>query len=172
VETITRAGEDVRDTTLPGPANIAGTVYGTIVVMAAIAAGVALDLGPWQLVGSVAGGVLVIWLAHVYAHALGESLERGQRLDLTEVRSIGRRELAIPLAATAPTAALVLGGAGLLGEGTGAWLGMAIGLVILFVEGLRYARLEHLGRMAGVVTVGLNLAIGLAIVLLKALVQH
>ena len=81
-------------------------------------------------------------------------------------------ELAIPLAAVAPTAALALGAFGLFADGTALWLAMAIGLVTLGVQGARYSALEGLGRLGTVESIGLNLAFGLVIVALKALVAH
>jgi hypothetical protein len=42
----------------------------------------------------------------------------------------------------------------------------------LAVQGVRYARLEHVGRGGTFVVVLVNVLLGLAIVLLKALVAH
>jgi len=61
---------------------IAGTVYGTIVVMATVTAGYnGEQTDAWRLAVVVAVTVLVLWIAHVYSDALAESLERGRRLD-------------------------------------------------------------------------------------------
>jgi hypothetical protein len=162
----------LRGTLVGTPGSIAGTIYGTIVVMGAIAAGAAADLDAWRLAPVVVVTVVVLWIAHVYAHSVGESIERGRTLDRAELMSVGRRELAIPLAAVAPTAALLLGAAGVLREATAVWLAFGAGLAALLVQGLRVARLERLGRLATVASVGLNLAFGLVIVLLKSLVGH
>jgi hypothetical protein len=152
---------------------LAGTVYGTIVVMATITAG---SHGPetvaWELAVAVAVTVLVFWIAHVYAHTLAESLERGRRLDTAEFTSIAKRELAMPLAAVAPVAVLVLSAVGLLKVQTATWLAMGVGVATLAVQGARYAALESLGRAASIVAIALNVALGLVIVGLKALVGH
>ena len=56
---------------------IAGTVYGTIVVMATVTAGSEGEqTDAWRLAVVVAVTVMVLWVAHVYAHALAESLEQ------------------------------------------------------------------------------------------------
>jgi hypothetical protein len=154
------------------PTSIAGTVYGTIVVMGAITAGAHADANPWRLGGIVAGTVVVLWIAHVYSHGLGESIALGRRLDRPEFLSVARRELAIPLAAVAPVAALALGGLGVLRESRSIWLAMLIGLATLAVQGFRYAGLEGLGRTATAASVALNLTFGLVIVALKVLVGH
>ena len=154
------------------PGSISGTVYGTIVVMGAITAGAEGTGEPWRLAAIVSATVLVLWLAHVYADGLGESIGRGRRLDRAELQSVARRELAIPLAAVAPTAAHVLGALGVLRESRAIWLALGVGLVTLAVQGMRYARLEHLGRRGTATSVAVSLGLGLVIVALKALVAH
>jgi hypothetical protein len=152
---------------------IAGTVYGTIVVMATVTAGAhGPEIDPWRVASVVAVTVLVLWIAHVYSHALAESLERGRRLDRAELGSVAARELAIPAAAVAPIAALVLGALEVLSEQTAVWLALGIGVATLAVEGARYARLERLGRTGTLVSVALNVFLGLVIVGLKALIAH
>ena len=154
------------------PGSIAGTVYGTVVVMGAITAGSHDAPEPWSLAAVVGATVIVLWLAHVYAHGLGEAIGRGRRLDRAELVSVARRELAIPLAAVAPIAALILGGLGVFKDATAVWLALAIGLATLAVQGVRYAGLEGLGGRGTVTSVALNLTLGLVIVALKALVSH
>jgi hypothetical protein len=162
----------IRQIVLGTPGSIAGTVYGTIVVMGAVIAGAKGAPDPWRLAAVVDTTVLVLWLAHVYAHGLGESITRGRRLDRPELASIARRELGIPLAAVAPTAALVLGGLGFVGYSTAAWLALGVALLTLAVQGFRYAELEGLGPLATFTSVGLNLSLGLVLVVLKVLVAH
>ena len=116
--------------------------------------------------------VLVLWIAHVYSHALAESLERGRRLDRAELGSVARRELAIPAAAVAPVTALVLAALGVLDEQTAVWLALGIGVVTLAVQGRRYASVEHLDRTGTLAVIALNLFLGLVIVGLEALVAH
>ena len=152
---------------------IAGTVYGTIVVLAAFAAGAKAyrdDL--WALAATAVAGVLVLWIAHVYSHGLGESLREGHRLTAGELRSIARRELSIPLAAVLPVGVLVLGAVDLLRDGTALWLAFGVGVGVLTIEGIRYARLERLGRWAAIASVATNVALGLTIVGLKVVANH
>ena len=153
---------------------IAGTVYGTIVVMGAITAGAgsSAEPEPWRLATISASTVLVLWLAHVYSHALGETINAGRRLDWTELIDVMRRELPIPLAAVGPVFALLLGAAGLLRDTTAIWLAMGIGLATLAVQGLRYAGVEGFTRTGTVVAVAVNLSLGLVIVGLKAGLAH
>jgi hypothetical protein len=155
------------------PQRIAGEVYGTIVVMGALAAGAHGGMiRSRELAGIVAGTAIVLWVAHVYAHSLADSISRGRRLDAAELRSVGRRELGMLLAAVLPVGALVLGAFGILADSTAVWLAMGFGLLTLVVAGVQYATVERLGLVASLLTVGVNLALGLVIVGLKAGLGH
>jgi hypothetical protein len=140
--------------------------------MAALTAGAEGSSGLWQLTAIVATSVLVIWVAHVYAHGLGESIQLGRRLDAAELAAIARRELAIPLAAVAPIAALVLGALGFVRDSRAIWLAVLIGLATLMLQGARYAGVEQLSRTGTLVSIGINTLLGLVIVALKAAVAH
>jgi hypothetical protein len=152
---------------------IAGTVYGTIIVMSVLATGArAYEHQLWRLVVLAGGSVVILWLAHVYAHGLGESLKLGRRVTAGELTSIARREYSIVAAAVLPTAAVALGAAGILNQRTAVELALWLGVATLTAQGIRYARLERLGSGATVVTVGINLAIGLGLVALEVLIAH
>ena len=133
---------------------IAGSVYGTIVVMGTLTAGsTGGERHAWKLAVATTGTVVVLWLAHVYSHSLGESLERERTVTRREFAAIARREAAIPLAAVAPITVLVFG---------------ALGVVTLAAQGIRYAHAEQLGVTATIVAVSVNMALGLVIVAMKA----
>jgi hypothetical protein len=152
---------------------IAGNVYGTIVVMAVIAAGSQGDrTDPSRLAGFVAATVLVLWVAHVYAHALSDSVERERRLRWAELRGLARREASVPLAAVAPVGALTLGALEVIREQSAIRLALGIGVATLAVQGLRSARVERLSRTATIVAVTVNLALGLVIVALEVALAH
>ena len=151
---------------------VASVVYGTVVVMATVTAAYATETHPWKLTLLVWITVLVLWIAHLYAHGLSHSLEHRRTLGRADALGIAQREIGILVAAAAPTAALLLGAAGIMHESAAIWLALATGLVILGVEGIRYARLEDFGTTATVVAVCLNVALGLFVVALKVLVAH
>jgi hypothetical protein len=150
---------------------IAGTVYGTIVVMATLTAAYAREKDPWRVAVIVATTAVVLWIAHLYSHGLAESIESGRRLTVHDLRGIARRELGILLAAVLPVAALLLGALGVLRESSAVWLALAIGLVTLAGEGVRYARIEGL-RLGTYVVVALNVSLGLLVVALKIVLGH
>jgi hypothetical protein len=152
---------------------IASTVFGTITAMATVAAyGAAFPDSPWTVEELVLSTAVVLWIAHVYTHGLSESLSEGHRLRVAEIQRLAGRELGILLAVVPPTLALVLGAVGVLDETASIWLALAVGLFILGLEGLRYARIERLGLTGTLLAVALNTGIGLLVVLLKVEVLH
>ena len=151
---------------------IASSVYGTVLVMATLTAASAERDHPWRLVGIVGSGVLVVWIAHLYAHGLSESIERGRRVTEADLARIAHRELGILLAAATPLGALLLGALGVLRQNTAVWVALSVGLVTLAVQGHRYASAEGLSRYGTVAAVAANLALGLLVVALKATVVH
>jgi hypothetical protein len=152
---------------------IAGTVYGTIIVMSVIAAGAkAYKHHLWQLIVLAGGSSFVLWLAHIYSHGLGESLVLERRVTFEELVSIARRECAVIAAAILPLVALALGAIGILGQRTAVQLALWLGVAVLAAQAVRYARLENLGPTATLVTIAVNLGIGLGIVALEILVAH
>jgi hypothetical protein len=163
----------VRRLVLGDPETIAGTVYGTIIVMSVIAAGAhAYEHHLWRLIVLAGGSAVVLWLAHVYSHALGESLSLGRRISVAEVASIARREFVVIAAAIIPLVAVALGATGVLEHRTAVQLALWLGVATLAAQGIRYARLEHLHPAATIATIGLNLAIGLALVALEVLIAR
>ena len=152
---------------------IASTVFGTVTAMATVTVyGRAFPDGPWKVEELVASTAVVLWIAHLYTHALSESISEGRRLRRARVWSLAVRELGILLAAVPPCIALTLGALGLFDETASIWLALALGLVILAVEGVRYARIERLGSAGLLLAVSANVGIGLLVVLLKAEVLH
>lgn len=152
---------------------ISGTVYGTIMVMATVAAGSAgADTDAWHLAVLVAVTVIVLWIAHLYSHALADSLHLGRPLERSELQRLASRELAIPLAAVVPVVVLVLAAFGIVREQTAVWLALGVGVGTLAVQGSRYAANERMGPKGRFVAVALNVLLGLVIVGLEVLLAH
>jgi hypothetical protein len=151
---------------------IAGTVYGTVVAMATLTAAYATEKDPWRLAVLVFTASLVLWIAHVYAHALAESLEERRRPTFGTAWAVSRREVGILAAALPPVTMLVLGALGVVRESAAVWLALSVGLAALAAEGFRVARFDRMGPGGTLVVVGLNLALGVLVVLLKVSVAH
>ena len=167
------AGMNLEALFLGNRRTISGTVYGTIVVLAAIT-GTAKAVEPslWSVavIAAVTSGVL--WVAHVYSHGLGESVTIGRRLTAAELAALARREAAILRAAVLPVLVVVLGALGLFDARTALWLAVGVGVATLTIQGIRFARLEELSTAGTIASVGINLALGLSIVIVKALLAH
>jgi hypothetical protein len=155
-----------------GGTGIAGTVYGTVLALAAMTAAAAAHADPRVLAEAVAATAVVVWAAHVYAHALGESIEEGRPLGRDLVALIGRRELPILFAAVPPLVALVLGALGVMHEELAIVIAFVVGLAALAAQGARYARAQRLGPAGTIATIGINLALGVVVVALKVAVLH
>jgi hypothetical protein len=152
---------------------VGGFVYGTIVVLAVVVGGArAYPHGAGHIAALAAFTAAALWLAHVYAHGLGESLALERRISTAELRHIARREGSIIEAALPPIGALVLGSIGVVSTRVAVWLAFGLGLVVLAVEGLAVARAERLGGIGTLAVVAANLSFGVLLVGLKLLLTH
>ncbi|MEV0288013.1 MULTISPECIES: hypothetical protein [unclassified Kribbella] len=155
------------------PSDYAGAIYGSL-----LAASVVAGTGPGQeppdpaelVVLLLATGV-VFWLAHVYAHLVGERSSRAL-MSAKEFRVAARREWPIVQAAVPPAAAVAVGALLGLSDAGAAWLALAVAVGsqlgwALYVASRAGATLSRL-IAAGVV----NLVLGMVIVLLKAALTH
>ena len=171
------------DSAAPAPAShlrglatgerLAGFVYGTILTLSVVVAGArAFPHDPAHVAELVAVTSLVFWLAHVYAHWLGESVSHGGHLSFADLSRVMSREWSLVEAAVPPIAALLLGAAGLLSEKSALWLAFGLGLGVLFVEGIVFARVERLRLVPAVLVVLANLGFGVLLVALKLVLGH
>jgi hypothetical protein len=152
---------------------IAGTVYGTIIVLSVLAAGAKSykhDL--WRLDVIAAVSAVVLWVAHVYSDGLGESLKLKRRLTARELAVIAREEYSIVLAAVPPVVAVGLGAIGVLAPSNALRLAFGLGIFTLAAQGVRYAQLERLSRGQAITTVLVNLLVGLLLVAVEVLIAH
>jgi hypothetical protein len=152
---------------------IAGIIYGTIIVMSVIAAGSAGTHSDTDAIAALAFTTsVVLWLAHVYSHALEFSVESRRRVTLGQLRGLARREASVVRAAVLPTAALLLGAFGFLNERAAVWLALGLGTAVLAGQAFVYARIERLGKLETGASVGVNLLLGLTVVALEASLAH
>jgi hypothetical protein len=152
---------------------LGGFIYGTIVVLAVVAAGARLYPDDAAYVAAlVAATSAVFWLAHVYAHGLAQSFADDRHLSIADLRTIAGREGSIVEAALPPVVALLLGAVGVLSTRAAVWTAFGLGLAVLVVLGITFARVERLGRLGTFAVVAANLALGVALVGLKLVVAH
>jgi hypothetical protein len=150
---------------------LGGFIYGTIVVTSVVIAGAKIyPDGPGQVAAFVAVATFVLWLAHVYAHGLAQSVTHDQHLSLVKLGHVGRQEASILEAGVPSIMALLLGAAGVLSEDAAVWLAIGLGLAVLALQGFVFARVERLGWSATAVVVTLNVGLGVLLIWLKLLV--
>lgn len=151
--------------------NLAGGIYGTILVTSIVAAADS-SLTIWRSLGIVEVTMIVFWLAHVYAAALAWSIDGNQTFSVREVRRVAGREWPLLQAAIVPSIALLAGCIGLIGSGMAYRIAIGYGVAALIWWGLLFARKEGLGRGATIAVVLVNASFGLVIVVLKEFVGH
>jgi hypothetical protein len=151
--------------------NLAGAIYGTILVMSIIAAA-DFHENLWRTLALLLVTSAVFWLAHVYAHALALSIDESETFSRAEVRRVAGREWPLLQAAVVPSLILLIGAVGLVGTMAAYRLAVGYGAAALVWWGFVFARKESLSGKATIVVVIVNAAFGIFIVLLKELVQH
>ncbi len=152
---------------------VSGFTYGTLVALSMVIAGAKVyPDGPAQIAAFVVLTTLGLWLAHVYAHTVGQSVSHRRRIRLAELRQIARREGAMVEAALPPVVPLLLAALGVISTQLAIWAAFGLGLVVLAVQGVQFARIEGLGRLQTVVAVAGNVGVGLILVAVKLVLTH
>jgi len=168
----TREGRLVRRSTQRGE-RLGGFIYGTILTISVVVtAGRAYPHGSGHVALLVFVTTGVFWLAHVYAHALARSVAHSERLSFAELRTIARDEAALIEASFPAIGALVLGSIGLISHQAAIWTALALGLIVLGIQGIAFARIARMGMRGTILVCGINLGLGLFIVALKIAVTH
>lgn len=164
------------DDARPRPAaheRLPGFIYGTLVVLTMIVVGAkAYPDEPGVVAALVVVTAAVLWLAHVYAHGVALSVSEEKRVSLAELRHLARREGSIVQAALPPVVPLLLAAADVISTQLALWAAIAVGLVVLGVLGVRFARIRRFGTVRTCAAVAANLAFGVLVVALKLLLAH
>lgn len=152
---------------------LAGFIYGTIIVLSVlVASSRAFPDDAAHIAAVVVITSVVFWLAHVYAQGLAHSVAHDEHLSRAELLRIARHEGSIVEAAVPPLAALLLAVFGLIPTTTAIWIAFGLGLGVLVVQGVIFARVERLGGPGTLLVVAANLSLGVVLVGLKVLVAH
>ena len=152
---------------------LAGFIYGTIIVMSVVvAAARAYPHDAAHMAALVGVTSVVFWLAHVYAHGIAQSVEDDRHFSLARLGRLARRESSIVEAALPPFVALLLAAFGLISTKAAVWLAIGLGLAVLVVQGIIFARVERLGPLATLGVITANLFLGFVLVSLKLFVTH
>lgn len=151
---------------------VADAVYGTILVLAVVAA-LSKDksAGPGAILAGALATSIVFWIVHVYA----EMLDRRTSGDTTPtwplLRDSAWQEWPLVQAALAPLAPLLLGAFGVLSRSTSITLSLAIGIAALAAWGYMAGRAVHESWIKCLATAAGAVGLGALLVLLKNLVH-
>src|SRR4051794_9552661 len=146
-------------------------VYGSVLVATVAGALLHTDESAGQLTLTLAGSMVIFWLAHVWSETLGERVAGGRRFDTDRIRHIGRAEWPLVEAGLVPTLLLALAWIGPWSGHTGIKLALAAAVVQLVAWGFTAA--YRTGRdWHGAVFVGAGDGVlGIAIVALELAVH-
>jgi hypothetical protein len=163
-------GESRQTARDPGRRRAAG-IYGTVVTAAVIAAG-GNQLSTTELEVTVLVTLVVYWLAEQYAELLGEHTHEGRLPRRDQVRSSLGGAWPMVSASFIPLIALLLARvAGSSAPGAAA-IALAVTVVLLIVHGYSAARAAGFTGVRLVAVTGTAGLLGVAMVVLKTLLQH
>lgn len=151
---------------------LANSIYGTVLTIGLITAYSAeesLDAG--LIAAAVVVASTVFALAHVQAELLAYRYTLGHALTRPEVKERLWHGLPMVEACLLPALALVLGGVGVYSDKTAADLAVGVGVAQLAAWGIAIGRREQLGTLRTVGVTGVNVALGLVVVALKATIH-
>jgi hypothetical protein len=151
---------------------VADAIYGTILVLAVVAA---LSKDDAATAGAILGGALatsvVFWIVHVYAEVLDREVAGDSPGGWVAVREAAWQEFPLVEAALLPMVPLLLGAIGVLGRSTAINLSLAIGFFDLAAWGYHAGRTMHQSRLrAGLQAAGAA-GLGVLMVALKNLLH-
>jgi hypothetical protein len=148
----------------------AGGIYGTITATAVIAAA-AGHAPPGSILIVAVATLLVLWLAHVYAQALGHHLRGATRLRWATVATAMEEEFPMLVAPVPGLLLLLAGSVGLLDDQRAVRLALWAGVLQLVGWGVAYARRQGWSWTTASVAGLVNGVFGVAVVLLEVLVH-
>jgi len=152
-------------------ANPAGAIYGTIAAGALLAAESSRRETTPEAVGAVVVALVLYWVAHAYAQALGERLEHNQPFRPRALLGQLRHSATIVRGSTLPLGVMLLAWA--VGAGTNesviaALITAAVSLVLLeVIAGVR----SHCSRSEMATQVAVSAVLGLGVLALKVVLH-
>ncbi len=152
--------------------NLAGSLYGLILVTSVIATLEQNEERIGLMIAALVVTALVFALAHAWAHALDAAARARAPVDRHLLLRGVRHEWPIVQAALPASIALALAGFDLYTVATGLWIAVGVNVGLLFVWGAVLRDIAG-GNLAQVILGGLSsAALGLMLVLLKVIVSH
>ena len=149
----------------------ARAVYGTIIALAVLVSFEEAESDPGEIVAAMTGAVIAAQLAELYAQYIADVIRHGRGLERAQLRFRLEASAFGTLAALVPAIPLVLADAGAIELGTAFEIAPWLGLGVLGAYTLLANRLAGLSGARNLATCAAVLAIGLALIALKAIVH-
>jgi hypothetical protein len=151
--------------------NPAGAIYGTITAGALLAAESSRRESTPEAVGAVAVALVLYWLAHAYAQALGERLERNQPFRFRALAHELRHSAAIVRGSALPLAAMLLAWAAGAGTNEAVLVALIAAAITLVVLELIAALRSRCSTAELLTQAGLSVVLGLGVLGLKVVLH-
>ena len=147
-------------------------IYGTIIMVAIVGAFAELGAPTPEIVATLVGSSVALWLAHAYSRAIAAQLERRRYLRPSEVWEVMKDQASVVAVVPLPLTLILLAEAGLFSTSTALRLSVWAGIAILFVAGASVAHQATESR-AWILLGGLaNASLGVVVILLEAFFAH
>lgn len=146
----------------------ASAIYGTILAASILIASAG---SPAVVFLSVIGSGIVFWLAHAHVALVRRVVRSGEHIDRRKVRDTLVEEWPLVQSSLSPAAPLILAMLGIISEGLATEIGIGICFLGLVAWGLVVSRAARLSSRQATLTVGINVALGLILVIFKSLLH-
>lgn len=146
----------------------ASAIYGTILAASILIASFGT---PLEIFLSVIGTGFVFWLAHAHVSLIRRIVRDGQTIERRDVMLSLTEEWPLVQASLSPAAPMLLAMLGIISAETAANLGILICFIGLIAWGIVVSRAANLSRSASIFAIGVNVGLGLLLVLLKAILH-
>jgi hypothetical protein len=149
----------------------AAGVYGTLLTLSVLVGLSLKKSGPGVMAITIGVSAAVFWIAHVHAGLVARWVRADTRPDRRAVGEIMAREAPMIESAVPAVALVLLAWLGVLSTSAAVWTALVYGVVALAVWGALIAYRAGLGMTGMAVVSGVNLGLGLVIVVLKLLIH-
>lgn len=152
--------------TLIGGMNVASAVYGTVITLAVIGAWYAdKTSGALETLLSVVATLVVFWVAHAYAHVVGQGLPVGD--SRWHIKHAFQHDWPIVQSGFLPILVLGFGELGVMGERVAMLIALGAGILLLSLFCLTMARAAGRNWQQALGITGILVALGILVVVLE-----
>jgi hypothetical protein len=150
----------------------AAAVYGSILVAALVGATFEERASAQTITLSLAGTVVIFWVAHAWSEVVGARVAEGRLFDPARIKAITIEEWPLVEAGMLPVALLALAWAGLFSRHTGVVLALAVAIFQLVTWGVVAGRRTQATWRGALVVGGFDGLLGIAIVAIEIAVHR